>query len=431
MATVGLIGLAAGLAGIFCFLAREPNLKTHVPEFIAASLAAGALYLVGVYLVERFAPGPAALAIILVSAGLFRLLLLPVKPALSDDVYRYQWEGRVERAGFNPYTVYPAEPGLAWLQDSEHPLETGRNTPTIYPPLSEMAFSLVETIPEYKLLFTVLDVLSLLVIVLLLSTLGQPLNRALIYAWNPAVIVSFAMCGHQDSLAILTLLAANLFIIGRRRALSIAFLALSFLSKYFSALLLPVFLKRTRSAYAEIFGALAILGYLPYAGAGRGLFRGLRDYFAGWEANDSLFRLIRLTGNSRAQAELVAMVLVIGLVVYALKKRMEPLAASLLLTAGLVLFSPNAFPWYFTWSVPFLCFYPRVPWLLMSVVSVLGYSPVVAYAAGLAYKDSAFVLALEYTPVYLWLVWQAVEETRASKLQSPAATAKGLDPVIL
>lgn len=422
MATLGLFGLAVGLAGIFYFLAREQSLRTHVPEFIAASLAAGVLYLVGGYLVERFVLGPAALAIILTSAVLFRLLLLPVKPALSEDVYRYQWEGRVERAGFNPYKVYPAVPGLAWLQDPKHPLETGRNTPTIYPPLSEMALSLVETITEYKLLFTALDVLSLLIVLLLLSTLGQPLNRALIYAWNPAVIVSFAMCGHQDSLAILTLLAANLFIIGGRRALSIAFLALSFLSKYFSVLLLPVFLKRTRWAYAEIFGALAILGYLPYAGAGRGLFRGLRDYFAGWEANDSLFRLIRSAGNSRAQAELVAMVLVIGLVVYALKKRMEPLSASLLLTASLALLSPNAFPWYFTWSVPFLCFYPRVPWLLMSVVSVLGYSPVVAYAAGMPYKDSPFVLALEYTPVLAWLVYEVWMEFRVTRDSAAATT---------
>ena len=77
--------------------------------------------------------------------------------------------------------------------------------------------------------------------------------------------------------------------------------------------------------------------------------------------------------------------------------------ASLWLTAGFVLLSPNAFPWYFTWSIPFLCFFPYAPWLLLSVTAVLGYSPVVAYASGQPYRDSPFVLALEYVPVYMWL----------------------------
>jgi hypothetical protein len=94
---------------------------------------------------------------------------------------------------------------------------------------------------------------------------------------------------------------------------------------------------------------------------------------------------------------------------------MEPLRASLFLTATLLLLSPDAFPWYFTWSIPFLCFYPNAPWLLMSVTSVLGYSPVVAYAGGQAYRDSPFMLALEYVPVLAWLGVQAAREVSARK----------------
>ncbi len=420
-ATLGLLGLAGALAAIFRFLGRQDDLKTHVPEFIALSLAAGAVYFFGVHLVERFALGPAALAIILGGGVVFRLLLLPARPSLSDDVYRYQWEGRVQRAHFNPYTVFPAMPGLAWLQDPKHPLEAGRTTSAIYPPLTEMVFSLLETVPGYKLLFVGLDLATLGVLLMLLAARNQPLAHVLAYAWNPTVIVSFAMCGHNDSLAILMLLGANLFIIGYRPALSIAFLALSFLSKYFPAILLPVFLKRTRWAYAAIFVALSALAYLPYAGAGRELIRGLSDYLVGWEGNAGLFRLIRLAGNTKPQAELVAGVIVLGLLAYAFRKRLEPLAASFLLTAGLLLISPNAFPWYFTWSIPFLCFYPSPPWLLMSVMSVLGYSPVIAYAAGQPYRDSPFVLTLEYVPVYVWLAyegWRAVKRDSGPPLSS-------------
>jgi len=409
--TFGLLALAVGLAAIFYHLSRQPDLQSHVPEFVALTLGAGVLYLLGVYLVESFALGPGALLIILAGAVAFRLLLLPLPLSLSSDVYRYQWEGRVQRAGINPYTAYPAAPSLSSFQDPEHPLQVGRTTPTLYPPLSERSFSWVETVSGYKRLYTGLDLASVVVLLMLLAIRKLPLQRVLAYAWNPTVVVSFAMCGHHDSLAILTLLAAIFLIISERRILSIVFLALSFLSKFFALLLLPVFLKRTRCVYAGLFGALVVLAYARYADAGWKLLDGLSQYAAGWEGNDSLFRMILAAGNSKTQAQLLVAVMMLALVAYALKQRMEPLRAGFFLTAGLLLLSPNAFPWYFTWTIPFLCFYPSRPWLLMTVTCVLGYSPVVPYAAGQPYKDSPLILVLEYAPVLVWLgfaAWRGV-----------------------
>jgi hypothetical protein len=336
----------------------------------------------------------------------FRLSLLPREPALSSDVYRYQWEGRVERLYINPYTVYPAMPALGALEDRRYPIETGRNVSTPYPPLSELSFSWVSTIAGYKLLYTGFDLAALGVLAALLAVSKQPLHRLLTYAWNPSVLISFAMCGHHDSLAIFTLLAAILFIILGKPALSVSILALSVISKFFSVLLFPIILKRSRPAYAALFVAVVGLSYLPFLSAGRRLFKGLSDYAVGWEGNDSLFRLIRLAGNSKSQAELVAGVLVLILVTCTLRLRLEPFSASLLLVSGLLFLSPNAFPWYFTWIVPFLCFYPRAPLLLISITSVLGYAPVVAYAAGQPYRDSTFILLLEYAPVLAWLLYQ-------------------------
>jgi hypothetical protein len=97
---------------------------------------------------------------------------------------------------------------------------------------------------------------------------------------------------------------------------------------------------------------------------------------------------------------------------------MEPLRAGLFLTAGLLLLSPNAFPWYFTWTIPFLCFYPSRPWLLMSVTCVLGYSPVVAYAADGPYQDSPLILVLEYAAVLAWIAWAGLREMRNSKIET-------------
>ena len=417
MPTLALLVLALSISAIFYHIGRTPDLKTYVPEFIALALGAGVLYVIGVYLVERFEFGRVALAVILGSALAIRLVVLPASLSISTDAFRYQWEGRVQRAGINPYATNPTALHHAF-EDPEHPLETGAATPTLYPPLSEFSFAWVKTIPDYKRLYTGLDVASIVVLLLLLAIRKQPLQRVLAYAWNPTVVISFALCGHHDALAILTLLGANLFIINQRWALSILFLALSALSKFFAVLLVPVFLQRTRWIYAGLFAVVVILAYVPYASVGWKLLDGLSQYSAGWENNDSLFRLLLLAGNSKPQAGLVAGILIAGLMAFVLKKRMEPLRASLFLVAGLLLLSPNAFPWYFTWTIPFVCFYPSAPWLLMSVTCVLGYAPLVAYSAGLAYQDSPLVLWLEYAPVLAWLGYQAVAETRHSKIQT-------------
>lgn len=167
-----------------------------MPEFTGLLLLAGILYVIGVLWVERFRLGVTALLIILAGAVLFRVVLLPARSTPSDDVYRYQWDGRAQRAHLNPYVVFPNSEELDWLQNPDHPEPPGEETPTIYPPLSELAFTLIETVPGYKRVSTTLDLASAVVLTLLLAAMKQPLHRVLAYAWNPAVLISFAMSGH-------------------------------------------------------------------------------------------------------------------------------------------------------------------------------------------------------------------------------------------
>ncbi len=414
------MALGAALCAIFFHVAQQPNLEEHVPEFIGLMLLAGALYLAGVYAVNRFRTGVASVFVILAVAVLIRALFLPLRPSLSDDVYRYQWEGRIERAGINPYTVYPAMPRLQRFENPEHPIETGKFTPTVYPPLSEWTFARVKSISGYKLLFLAFDLATLAALLLMLNRTGRPLSLALVYAWNPAVIVSFSLSGHHDSLAVFTLVLATYFIIIGRGATSMLFLGLSAVSKLFSGLMLPVFLRRSKIAYISIFAGTLLLAYLPFLSAGRGLIRGLTDFARSWEGNDSLLRLIRLAGNSKPQAELIAAILLIGVCAFVLRRRTEPIAASLIILAALLFLSPNAFPWYFTWLVPFLCFIPNPPLLLMTVTCILGYSPVITYVAGVSFHNQPLMLILEYAPVFCWIAWIGIRGPR--KLKGESAT---------
>jgi alpha-1,6-mannosyltransferase len=419
--TLGLTVLAAGLAGIFRWVARQQDLDARMPEFIGLLLLAGILYAVGVFWVERFRLGATALLVILAGAVLFRVVLLPARSTPSDDVYRYQWDGRAQRAHLNPYVVFPNSDGLDWLQNPEHPEPPGEETPTFYPPLCEFAFRLIETVPGYKRVSTILDLASAVVLMFLLATMKQPPHRVLAYAWNPAVLISFAMSGHFDSLAIVTLLAALFFLVTNRPALSMAALALSFLSKFFPVLLLLTLLKRVRFSHVGLFVSLILAFYVPFLSAGLHLLDGARNYARDWVNNASVFNLLRFVTGSRARAGLLAGLLVLAAIGYLAKTRAAPLWSSLVLTGGVLLVSPTAYPWYFTWSVPFLCFYPSAAWLLMSVTSVLGYTPAITYGAGEPLKNSLLMLSLEYGPVYLWLAYYcwAARKTKLSPGDGP------------
>ncbi len=413
--TLGIAVLGCGLVADFLAIGAEPRLNQHVPELITWLLAAGILYLAGVYLVEHVPLGGVALAVILASGVIARVALCLAPVALTQDIYRYQWDGRVERAGINPYTVYPAMKRLARFQTAAHPITTGRFVPTLYPPFSEWLFAHLRTVQAFKWTFTGLDLATLAVILLLLRAMKQPLHRSLIYAWNPAVIISFALSGHHDALAVFTLAVSFYFSTIGQQTVAIIFLALSFLSKLFAAILLPVYLRGKRWAYAVLFAAVAALGYYPFRRAGVDLIRGFSDYARGWEGNDSLFRLLRWAGNSKPQAELIAVTLALGLVGFTLRERLKPARACLVILSGLLFLSPNAFPWYFTWFAPFLCLEPSLPLLLMSVTCALGYSPVVAYAAGQAYRNSPLMLMLEYAPVYGWLMVAEIKRFREAE----------------
>jgi len=397
--------LAAGLIEIFRVVARLRDLNASMPQFVGLMLLAGILYVVGVFFVERFKLGVTALVIILASGVLFRVALLPAKTTPSDDVYRYQWDGRAQRAGLNPYVVFPDQEGLDSLQNPDHPEPPGEETPTIYPPLAEIVYRLIETIPWYKRVSTILDLGSAGVLLLLLAAVKLPLHRVLAYAWNPAVLISFAMSGHFDSLAIVTFLAALFFLLKNRAVPSMAALALSFLSKFFPALLLVTFLKRVRPAFAGVFVFLVGAFYVPFLGAGIHLFDGARNYARDWLNNATLFHVSFYLTGSKIGAELLAALILLAVIFYLAKKQTAPLWSSLVLTGGVLLVSPTAYPWYFTWSIAFLCFYPSAAWLLMSVTCVLGYTPAISYGAGEPLRNSLLMLSLEYGPVYVWLAY--------------------------
>ena len=93
------------------------DLRQHTVGFELAFFAAFGLYAVVTVLALRLNSfsrwewvGVFGLAI------LFQGLLIFTPPTLSDDMYRYVWDGRVQAQGINPYLYPPKAPELAYLR---------------------------------------------------------------------------------------------------------------------------------------------------------------------------------------------------------------------------------------------------------------------------------------------------------------------------
>src|SRR5262249_54615595 len=84
-----------------------------------AALLPSALYAVACWLIVCRRWAARALWVVLAVAAVARAIALFAPDTLSDDIYRYIWDGRVQAAGINPYRYVPADPALAFLRDNE------------------------------------------------------------------------------------------------------------------------------------------------------------------------------------------------------------------------------------------------------------------------------------------------------------------------
>src|ERR1044072_3309123 len=71
--------------------------------FMKVAFVQSAIYLLAAWIVTRAHPSNSTLLIAVVFAVLFRVSILFAPPYLSDDIYRYIWDGRVQAPAANPY----------------------------------------------------------------------------------------------------------------------------------------------------------------------------------------------------------------------------------------------------------------------------------------------------------------------------------------
>lgn len=381
----------------------------HVQAFLACYAIAFGAYLIAARVALRSRDtGRAALVLMFVFALAARATVIPARPDLSTDIYRYLWEGRVVLHGANPFAFAPSDTTLAPLRDDAFDLVNHKSLPTIYPPLAQGLFALSAwihpNVTTLKIIFTVFDVATILLLVVLLRAHGRPSVHALVYAWSPLVIVETGHSGHVEAAGVFFLvLALVLWQRGRRVWAGVAFGG-SFLVKYLALALAPWLARRRAIGALAAMAMVAVLGYLAFIDAGSRLIGSLRVYGDTWWFNGPPFiALSGVLGDGALARRLLAGIGVAFALVVAQRER-DPLRYTYLVVGCALLLSPTVYPWYVVWMVPFLCVFPNRAWIAFTGFVALSNWVWVEYARTGAWTLGTGFLALEYLPFYALLL---------------------------
>jgi hypothetical protein len=415
--------LITGVAGVAVValtwgaIATTRGLPATLPRHLLLFVAAGLAWLAASLVVQRLAASRAQLVVVALVAVALRVPAWMAPPAHSDDVHRYVWDGRVQRAGINPYRFAPDAPELAALRDDNWAHINNRALPTIYPPLAQALFAAAPSVSAWKIVVALGDA----AVALLLYMGLADRRRLVLWAWSPLVVIELALNAHVDALGVALLVAGLLAWQRRRSALAGALVAAAAAIKLLPAVAL-LGMRRRRSVIAAAIVAVALA--LPYAAAGPRIAGSLGEYSRRWRVNDGAFallyagaerlvahtrfagrydmadspRLARLvTGRDRDTvfpdevasflARLAAGAIFLAVVAWALWRRASATRLTEAAIGAFVLLTPALHPWYVVWLLPLVAVGGSWAWLVLALLVPLGYRPLDVWLAGGPWRD--------------------------------------------
>lgn len=402
---------------IYGLLSRLPDLRLAVPEWIAGCALIVILIVLGVYRGQTGSAAWSSSCIIMVGA-VSRLLFLMRPSELSDDIYRYVFDGQVLLSGNNPYQASPQEmvfthPSLAGLAE----LINHADLPTIYPPAAQFVFAagaFFGGVFGMKLFLVILDLLSCILMARIISMLCLQRSYLILYAWHPLPILEIAGSGHIDGAAIFFILL-GLFLLLRTKHTAheckfVPFarsgwmagfaLAAAVLTKWLPLVFLPGAFRlcsagnRRKAVYGFLLGGFILISFFwPDVQNG---FHTLWIYAANWEFSGLLFRKLRAVLDSGGTARLI-LAAVFGIITVILylrcvqtiaKRRHEKAVHSGLpvfqamygVIFTFLVLTPTLHPWYALYLAALLPFAGGPAGMVFSWSILLSYRVLILYA---------------------------------------------------
>lgn len=397
-------------------------------------------------------------------AILARVLMLFTTPSLSDDVYRYLWDGHVANNGVSPYALPIESAELDYLDIPIRALANNTWMASPYMPSAQWVFRGLNLIApasptSVQIAMILFDLGAAVIIAKLLAAAGFPSHRLMLYLWNPLIIIEVAHSAHIDAWMVFLMLGGIWFAFNQtvpnkllktnnnqQMWLSPLFMALATLTKILPVLILPVLFWHWTWKQRFLYGGLSI-GLLLPAGLragwgltgeidGTGLFGALRIYNSQWKFNSGInFWVTRWLNNGDGyivtsadlRVKLVTLVIMAAvlLAVWFFAYQHQGLRSSLRLMAipliAYLILTPTVHPWYALILLIFLPFLApaqdenkyywliTAPWIYLSGTLIFSY---LTYFDLTEFREVASVRNLEWIPtlallgiaIFTWLV---------------------------
>jgi alpha-1,6-mannosyltransferase len=318
-------------------------------------------------------------------AILLRIIALPLVPA--DDLIRHQWEGKIQRAGFNPYLITVSDPQLDDLRH-DFPEAAKINHPELRAfdaPGAELLFKFLSGLSDrplfYKIIFAIIDLAAAAVLLRLIGG-AQRYRDVAWYVWNPLVVYSFAGAAHVDSIMILSLVSGILAVVRSTSetettrqwfwafAGALLFgIAISLNIVAASLLLLCVFALRWRAIVLAVTAIIPVLFALPFGFPKVHIWDSLAQLTQLSRLNDLFWWLIEDTiwpnPHQRTFHYLPIMIVCVVAVSFLFVRNWK---RGMVWTLGTLLaLTPILQPWYCTWILPLATWRRAYGWHVLSI----------------------------------------------------------------
>ncbi|MEP7108571.1 MAG: hypothetical protein ABI760_11325 [Ferruginibacter sp.] len=361
---------------------------------------------------------------LLLFAFLSRLIFLFAVPSLSDDHFRFIWDGILTNFGISPYLDSPGQVNLIHgnlLPGFMITLKANMNSLPYfspYPPVLQFFFfvsvklgglHLLADIISLRLLAMLAEAGTVFILIKMLDHLKLSRQRVLLYALNPLVIMELTGNLHGEVFMIFFLVLSIFLLITQRYFLSAVIFGLAVSSKLAPLIFMPAIVSyrgaRKGIVYCLISMLVLSVTFLPFINEPflQHIGESVGYYFQKFEFNASVYYILRWIGYDVTGFNLIyifgkilplfALIFITGIAFCKRIQTFEILIERLLFTLLVYyLFSLVIHPWYITVLVAISVFSVYRFALAWSALVMLTYSTYIKTP----YHEILWITALEY-----------------------------------